>query len=173
MCAWKPPAIVRKVEVLVLMRSFARALGVESPSLCHVDADEALWMYREFTAACMEMALGDAKLAAFVRERLGAEALALGRTVRRLLPWADGMWLAQVLYRGIGIELAGELFGTLRFDRCSFAERYTPGNCWLMSAFDEGILCGITGRAEARLCFACRLTEGAAFCEARFGESES
>ena len=72
---------------------------------------------------------------------------------------------AQFLYRGIGIELTADESGGLKFGPCFFSERYTPEDCWFMSAFDEGFLCGIMG-IEGSLCFNCRLTEGAACCRA-------
>ena len=69
------------------------------------------------------------------------------------------------LYSGIGIELTADESGGLKFGPCFFSERYTPEDCWFMSAFDEGFLCGIMG-IEGSLCFNCRLTEGAACCRA-------
>lgn len=149
--------------------AFARAFDVEPPSLKGLSAAAALEMYREFTASCMEIAQEDAKLASYLRERLGEQALALGRRVRGALPHADAFLLARFLYRGIGIEIAGELPGTIGFCPCYFAQRYTPGDCLLMSAFDEGILRGICGIDDAELVFSCRLTQGSSSCAACFG----
>jgi hypothetical protein len=76
--------------------------------------------------------------------------------------------LVRFLYRGIGIELSGELPDAVRFGPCSFAQRYTPADCWFMSAFDEGFMCGIMG-IEGELCFECRLTDGSPCCRAQLG----
>ena len=163
-----PPAWLRKVEVAMLMNAFADAFDVEPPTLKGMSADDALAAYREFTAACMEAALADDDVAAAYRARLGVAARELGRKVRfatHVRP-ANAFRLARFFYRGIGIELSGELLGSLRFGPCSFAQRYTPADCWFMSAFDEGFMCGIAG-LEGELCFECRLTEGAACCCAR------
>ena len=164
------PARFRKIEVDVLLRSFARAFGVETPSLRGQSAHQALLTYREFTAACMELAQRDDWVAKLLRARLGDEAQSLGRTVRRLVPGASvrSFALARLLYHGIGIELAGEIPGKLRFFPCSFAARYTPEDCWFMSAFDEGFIRGISGLADANLTFTCRLTQGDSCCLARF-----
>ena len=133
-----------------------------------VPADQALEVFREFTAACMEAALVDEETAKAYRARLGTEARELGRRVRLAVPVhpCDSFRLVRFFYRGIGIELAGEVPGAMRFGPCSFAQRYTPADCWFMSAFDEGFMCGVMG-VEGELCFDCRLTEGAACCRAR------
>ena len=164
------PARFRKIEVAVLLRSFSRAFGVEAPSLRGQSAHQALLTYREFTAACMELAQRDEKVAEFLRARLGDEAQALGRRVRRLVPGAAArpLELTQYLYRGIGIGLTGEIPGEVRFAPCAFAARYTPEDCWFMSAFDEGFIRGISGLADANLTFTCRLTQGDSYCLACF-----
>lgn len=165
-----PPAWLRMFEVAALMGAFAKAFDVEAPELEDMPADKALAVYREFTAACMEAALVDDEVAAAYRARLGAEARELGRKVRAVVPVrpASAFRLVRFLYRGIGIELSGELPGAVQFGPCSFSQRYTPADCWLMSAFDEGFMCGIMG-IEGQLCFDCRLTEGAPCCRAQLG----
>ena len=169
MLGWAPPAWVRKVEVAVIMGTFADAFGVDPPAVANRSADEALAAFREFTAACMEAALEDERAAAYYRERLGAGGLALGSQLRSALnvSASSSFPFAQFLYRGIGIELTSDEAGGVRFGPCSFAQRYSPECCWFMSAFDEGFLRGIMG-VDARLEFSCRLTEGAPCCRARF-----
>jgi len=169
MLGWPPPAWVRKVEAALIMGVFAEAFDVEPPACEDLTADEALFAFREFTAACMEAALADEQVAAAYRERLGAGGLALGAQLRstlRVRP-SSAFPFAQLLYRGIGIELTSDEEGGLRFGPCSFSQRYSPRCCWFMSAFDEGFLRGLLG-TDARLVFSCRLTEGAACCRARF-----
>ena len=164
-----PPAWARKAEVAVIMGVFAKAFSVDPPALGPLSADEALAAFREFTAACMEAALVDEKVATAYRERLGAGGLSLGMQLRSALNVSDGSAFpfAQLLYRGIGIELSRDEMGGLRFCPCSFAQRYSPQCCWFMSAFDEGFLRGLL-RVDAHLVFSCRLTEGAPCCRARF-----
>ena len=166
-----PPAWLRKVEVAMLMNAFADAFDVEPPTLKGMSADDALAAYREFTATCMEAALADDDVAAAYRARLGAGARELGRKVRAAVPVrsSSALRLVRFFYRGIGIELEGELPGVLCFGPCSFAQRYTPADCWFMSAFDEGFMCGIMG-VEGALRFSCRLTEGAPCCRAQLDE---
>lgn len=161
-----PPAWVRKAEAALLMRAFARAFDVEAPSLRGVSAHKAFELYREFTAACMELALEHEEVARYLRPRLGEEAFALGTLVRRALVLRPNAAfdVARYFYRGIGIRLEEQPDGTLRFGPCSFAVRYTPEDCWFMSAFDEGFLQGILGKSQARLTFGCRLTQGASCC---------
>ena len=169
----EPPAWLRKVEAEALMEGFAEAFDVEPPQLESLSADEALAAFREFTAACMDAASEDAGVAARYRARLGERAYDLGVKVRSLLMVrrSQALHVTRFFYRGIGIELTGELPGALRFGSCSFAQRYTPANCWFMSAFDEGFMRGMMGdrKAECSLSFTCRLTEGAPCCRAHMG----
>lgn len=165
-----PPAWVRKFEAAALMGVLAEAFGVDPPALGRLNADEALQAFREFSAACMEAALADTRLARRCRARLGAGARKLGVIVRRVLAVhpSQAFSVARYFYRGIGIALEGELPGGLRFGPCSFSQRYTPADCWFMSAFDEGFMRGITRDNAAALVFDCRITEGAPCCSGRF-----
>ena len=165
----EPPAWVRKREAVALMGVFAQAFEVDAPSLEAASADEALRAFREFTAACMQAALVDAASAETYRVRLGDQARSFGAKVRRTLPVrsSSAFRFVRFFYRGIGINLTGDVPGELRFGPCSFAQRYLPGECWLMSAFDEGFISGFLGKHGA-LEFSCRLTEGASCCRATF-----
>lgn len=176
-----PPAWLRKRESAELMRVFAAAFDVTPPAMGSLSADEALAAFREFTAACMESVLvGEGgsrrsptpeafEAAGPYRARLSEEAVALGDMVRKAIPVrpSQAFRLVRFFYRGIGIELTGEVPGEVRFGPCSFALRYTPFDCWFMSAFDEGFIRGVTG-IDGTLAFSCRLTEGAPSCRARF-----
>ena len=169
MLGWPPPSWVRKVEVAVILGAFAQAFDVDPPATEDLSADEALAVFREFTAACMEAASVDEQLTAVYRARLGASGLRLGTQLRDLLNVrpSSSFAFAQFVYRGIGIELSADESGGLRFSSCFFAERYTPADCWFMSAFDEGFLRGIMS-VEGKLSFSCRLTEGAPCCRAKW-----
>lgn len=170
----EPPEWVRKFEVAALMGVFVEAFDVEAPALEDLSAEEALAAYRAFTAICMETAMNSSKVAAANRVRLGEGACRLGAKVRRLLGVrpSQAMRVTRFFYRGIGITLEGDLPGGLQFGPCYFSRRYTPEECWFMSAFDEGFMRGITGRKEADLVFECRLTEGASCCRAQFMETQ-
>ena len=173
----EPPEWLQKVEAEALMEVFARAFDVEAPELDSFAADEALAAFREFTAACIDAVSEDADVAARYRERLGEGAYDLGAKVRALLMVrrSQALHVTRFFYRGIGIELTGELPGALRFGPCFFAERYTPANCWFMSAFDEGFMRGMMGdrKSACSLSFSCRLTEGADCCRARMDRGEA
>jgi len=165
MLSWPPPAWVRKVETAAILGVFANAFDVDPPALEDRPVDECLPIFCEFTAACTEAALEDERVAAMYRDRLREGGFRLGSQLRSTLNVraSSAFAFAQFLYRGIGIELMADESGGLRFGSCYFSERYTPEDCWFMSAFDEGFLCGIIG-VDGTLCFSCRLTEGAACC---------
>lgn len=164
-----PPAWLRALETRVICRTFAQALEVGPPTLRGLSAEAALRRLHAFTAAELgaARASGDASR---VRQRLGVRARRLGAVIRRVLPLsqANRQRLVRYLYRGIRIEVEGAMPGELRFGPCSFAQAYTPAHCALMSAFDEGFICGVVG-IEGSLSFVCRLTEGAACCRAHIG----
>lgn len=159
-----PPVWVRRLEAAALMRVFARSFDVEPPS------PSTLAAFREFTAACMQAALADSAVSTRYRIRLGEGARELGTLVRKALAVRphQAFRVTRFFYRGIGIELSGELPGTLRFGPCYFAQRYSSQCCAFMAAFDEGFMRGITGFDGAELAFSCRLTEGASCCLAVF-----
>lgn len=161
-----PPAWLRKVEARVIARVFARALGVDAPSMRRLGADEALATLQTFTAVHMKEALASGRVPE-CRTRLGAHARILGTRVRRALPAGHETreQVVRYLYRGIRIELSGSMPGALRFGPCSFARYYSPACCALMSAFDEGFICGIMG-LSGPFVFESRLTEGGACCRA-------
>ena len=165
-----PPKWLRKVEAAAVLGVFAEAFDVKPPETEDMRAEQVLFAFREFTAACMEAALADRAVAERYRARLGDSAFRLGARVRRMLNVrpSQAFRVTRFLYRGIGIELSGELPGAVCFGPCYFAERYTPDVCWFMAAFDEGFMRGITGCHSADLAFSCRLTEGAPCCRARF-----
>ena len=166
----RPPSWLRKIEVRVISAVFAKALDAQAPSMRTRNAGEALIALQEFSTARMEASLAGG-LAQTHRARLGQRARTLGTWIRRLAPMSQATraHLVRYLYRGINIELVGFMPGELRFGPCSFARYYSPACCALMSAFDEGFICGIMG-LSGPLVFETRLTEGATCCFAFIGQ---
>lgn len=157
----------RTLQIAIMLDTFARALRVEPPRLPAHPAN-ALRVFAVFTADCAQAATlpgngGDAPL----QEALYREALELGQHIRRLpvLRDADPFELVQMLYRNIGISMNGALPGEIEIPRCYFAQHYSPRECRFMSAFDRGIIEGITGGGV--FAFTERITEGAPCCRAR------
>lgn len=157
----------RSAAVAALLDVFAVTFGVEAPHVIGKNPDDALFAFREFTAACMEEALASPAYAARKRVELEARAFAFGEKVRRVLrPGEDELAeLVSRLYSAIGIEVTGAVPGTLVFHRCSFAQRYTPALCAFMGAFDSGFVGGLAGGGSLR--FEARISEGAPCCRAR------
>ena len=75
------------------------------------------------------------------------------------------------LYRGIGIDMRGEVSSGMVVKSCYFSREYTPRQCAVMSAMDSGIVAGLFGRG--RLYFECRITEGYPECWACFKRKDS
>ena len=165
----EPPEAVRRVEVAALLAVFADAFDVRPPSTECLTADEALYVFREFTAACMEAVLaGSPDAERWYARRLGRRARRLGEGARAVMRVREGdaMAVTAWFYRGIGIDLLGQLPGDLCFARCYFAGRYSCDCCRLMAHFDEGFMHGICGGGS--LAFSTRATSGAPVCDAVF-----
>ncbi len=170
------PQGAQALVVQVLCDTFARTFDVEAPRVWGLRASEEckrpdLFAFREFSAACIEEALLSPSYAAQRRKRLRELAERLGHSVRIALAPEDKELadLVTHLYSLIGIEVQGQVPGSLVFRRCYFSERYTPKLCAFMSAFDDGFISGLCGGGQ--LVFSTRITEGHTGCEACFGNS--
>ena len=162
------PDKLKRAGVAALLGVFAETFDVQPPDVSSMSCPDALYTFREFSAACMEEALASPAYAQARRADLESRARNLGSTARRLLKPRDAELpeLVSALYAAIEIQVEGDMPGRLRFHRCYFSERYTPGLCWFMSAFDSGFVGGLAGGGS--LSFESRLTEGAPCCMALF-----
>lgn len=160
------PEWVKPVGIHVLLGTFAKVFDVEAPRVAGLSQGAALFAFREFSAVCMEEALVSSDYAARKRSELEARARVLGERLCRLLGPRDEelRGLVALLYAVIGIDVELDNAGMLRFQRCSFSERYSPGLCAFMSAFDSGFVGGLCGGGT--LVFESRMTEGAPCCRA-------
>ena len=160
------PDPARRVAIQALGTTFAQVMGVESPEYLRYRADEALEMFREFTAACIEEALAHPQFARAKRAELEEAAYELGSKVRQALSPKDDEVAALVshLYEAIDIDVRDIGDSELLFRHCYFAERYSPQVCAFMGAFDSGFVGGLYGNAALR--FSARITEGACGCRA-------
>lgn len=157
----------RTLQVAIMLDTFARALDVEPPRLPAQPAS-ALHVFALFTAGCAQAATlpgsgGEIPL----QEALYHEALKLGQRIRRLpvLRDAEPFELVQALYRNIEIDMSGSLPGEVEIPHCYFTQHYGPRECRFMSAFDRGIIEGVTGGNA--FTFTARITEGEPCCHAR------
>lgn len=155
-------SIVRRVELQLLMNLTAKALRQPSRRIWTLPHGDALRTYAEYTSAPAVVSDG-------ATERMNMAAYRMGRLLRRLLlvrSEAAGRRVVVALYRNIGIEVSFTGGGQLCFRRCYFSCFYTPAVCQAVSALDDGIIRGLTGRQARRLCFTQRITEGCSCCKA-------
>ncbi len=167
------PRWAEVIVVQILCNTFARAFEVEAPRVGQVCASYEhdrpdLYAFTEFSAACIEEALQSPSYAAERKERLTILAEKLGNQVRVVLAPSDERLahLVSRFYRIIGIDVTGDIPGTLVFRQCFFSKRYTPEICAFMSAFDSGFISGLC--AGGKLTFTMRITEGCSNCRACF-----
>jgi hypothetical protein len=162
------PGWMARSAVRRLFEETASAFGREPPDVRGLDHGTLLERYVAFSAGCAEQALaGDGDLDA-VSQRMWRAASALGASLRRRLgvrSRPDEIRAARIAYRMIGIDLRSNVRGDVVVDRCSFAERYSPAVCLVMSSLDAGLIAGLT--AGGVLTFSERITEGRLRCLAR------
>jgi predicted ArsR family transcriptional regulator len=113
--------------------------------------------------------IGREKGIPLAREALFKAGLELGKDARERLKIADSEGdlerAAKVLYRVLGIEIsmsfaAGE--ARMRVSRCSLSSHYSEVTCAVLSAADEGMVSGLSPRAEMR--FQESITSGKGEC---------
>ena len=99
----------------------------------------------------------------------------LGQEARRKLgvgnDFEDIELAARILYKILGIEFKienkdGNIF--MKVNRCSLSEYYSPEACMVLSAADEGVVCGLNEKMNMQ--FKERITEGASECIACINE---
>lgn len=160
------PEWVARSALLRLFAETASAFGCESPDVRGLSHRKLLDRYVAFSAAWAERTL--ARDADVVSERMWKSAYAMGASLRERLgvhTRSDEVRAARLAYRMIGIDLRADERGRVVVHRCSFAERYSPAVCRVMSSLDAGLIAGLT-RGGA-LTFSYRITEGMPRCLAR------
>ena len=163
------PPRLQIIEVRCILKTFSGAFNQKAPSVYGSSAKQALDLMICHTARQMEEAQQSGRAAEY-RARLGEESQKLGRFLRRLLDVKphEAFDVLAYVYRGIGIHITGSLPGSLVFNECSCAVRYSEEDCWFMAAFDEGFMRGLLG--DGTLTFEQRITQGAPCCKACFKE---
>lgn len=159
-------SLFQRIELQLLMNLTARALGQRPERLWTRANASALKAYAEYTLRHLQKGADERLL-----QRMNDEAYRTGRMLRRLFfirNAAAAERLVAALYRNIGISLSFSGDRHLCFHRCYFSAYYTPAVCHAASALDDGIIRGITGQHDSRLCFAQRITEGCDCCKATF-----
>ncbi|MGE5483833.1 MAG: hypothetical protein ACM3X4_02310 [Ignavibacteriales bacterium] len=175
-----PPAVKRnKLRELLSLTADAfgcAAPGVDTapimdaaPSMDGLSHCDCLRRYALFTREQAEKALERGSGLPKIRDRLYRNAHRFGQRIRRQLRVAtpeEAVAAMRILYRAIGIDLAGELPGEVVIDRCFFSDFYSEEVCRLISALDAGVAAGISG--DSKLEFYQRLTGGYDCCRAHF-----
>ena len=168
------PDIVARSALRRLFDATASAFGREPVDLDAMDRRALLERYVSFTARCAEQTLSDNTQLELVSRRMWENAYTLGESIRRRLgvrTRAEALRAARIAYRMIGIDLRADRHGHVVVDRCTFAERYSPQICLVMSALDAGLIAGLT--RGGRLAFSERITEGRPRCLARIAWQEA
>ena len=161
------PDFVRRWALRRLFRATMDAFDAPTPDLRARSADAILDAYAARTDELAHDLVLDPERRAVVERRLRSNVERLGRHVRLALgvrTRAEALDVARRLYGLIGIDLRGGRGAQIVVTRCSFAARYSPDVCRVMSASDAGLLSGLTH--GARLTFTERITTGSPACMA-------
>jgi hypothetical protein len=164
------PGFLRRRGLSELFAITAQAFGVNPPDINGLRESQQLEIFARFTEEQAQAFLTGKRDVSPVRDALYTGAYRLGGNLRRALLISsppEVMECAALLYRTIGIEFRGSPGGKIMISRCSFSRFYSPETCRLISALDEGILAGLSGKG--RLAFESRITEGNDCCRAYFG----
>lgn len=162
------PAFTREEILAELFRATEDGFAFPAPTFANHPYEERLRTYALFTSEQAERVLRSRRNKEVIKSRLFQKAYPLGAKLRQ---WFDvhtieeAMELAQILYRAIGVEIAGDAQGSITVSRCYFSQFYSVPVCDLISALDDGILSGLSG--GGRLIFSERITEGCPCCKAR------
>jgi hypothetical protein len=156
---WMPDCM-RKRLLDVLFARTAAALCQPPPPLRGLTAERTLQAFAEFTAQ-------HAVDSPLVSRRLFAVTFGPGKWLGRAFGVAstrDVMDTAQLLYRVLGIDFAGDANGQITISHCFFSPVYRPTTCRVMSALDAGLLAGLSGGKHLE--FSQRITDGYSCCRA-------
>ena len=163
-------SLFRRIEMQLLMNLTAKAFQKPPERLWTHKNDAALEAYAKFTCDHLE-----AGADALLLQRMNNEAYHMGRLLRRLFfirNRSAAEHLIVALYRNIGINLSFSNSHHVCFHSCFFSRHYTPAVCLAASALDDGIIRGLTGEPNSRLCFTQRITEGCDCCKATFRDTQ-
>lgn len=128
--------------------------------------------HKERVAILVE-ALGRERAVEVARGALFRAGTLIGKEAREKLGVrdvpSDLQKAARVLYRVLGIEFTMSYHdgrGEMRVHRCALARRYDSSTCAVLCATDEGVVHGLSERAELK--FTQHLTSGKPECVAEF-----
>ncbi len=156
------PAFLKRRKLQELMRCTAAACGATPPPGPERSYRRLWSAFAEFTYKLAAAAEPEK-----IRQQLRLVGYNMGRQLRRELgvrSWAEARRALRLIYRALDIDLHMAPNGAVLVRACSFSRIYSAATCRLMSAMDEGLMAGVSGRKQ--LHFRERLTTGAACCRA-------
>lgn len=164
------PAAERRRGLEELFGRTAAAFGQTVPPARSLSAHARLDDFARATRGWAEAALAKGDDLEGIDGRLYRSARHLGRIYRARLgigTLAEAFAAARAIYRGLGIDLAGDArTGSIVVRRCRYGACYSPRVCRVISALDRGLFAGLAGGGE--LAFSRRITEGHESCRATF-----
>ncbi len=144
----------------MLMNVVTSSLRLPRQNLLFMPSAKALDTFALFTADNLSQCSEEQQ------HTLHAKAFRLGNTLRSILTDRNFEALTQLtflLYRNIGIQMSGQLPGTVCVHCCHFSRHYSPRLCAIASMMDSGVISGLFGGMN--FTFTQRLTEGAPHCK--------
>lgn len=148
-----------RIELQVLYSLVTSSLSLPARNLLFMPQHKALAAFAMLTAKYLP------ECQPAQRERLYRKSLSLGRWLRRMLSDRSDQSVTELiilLYRNIGIQMAGQLPEQIRVTSCFFSRHYPSSTCATASLMDCGIIEGLCGRGQ--LIFSERITEGQPRC---------
>jgi len=168
-----PPSVKRK-RLKQLFELTADAFGSGAPRMEGISLDKILERYARFTREEAEKLIARPEDREKVRERLYRNAFTLGCELRkayRIKTRREILLMGRIIYKVVKIDFRGDGACGIVVRRCFFSIYYSAEVCALISAFDEGMMAGLT--SGLRLRFFEKITEGNDCCRAHLGNEES
>jgi hypothetical protein len=160
------PECIKTAKIKELFKLTAAAFEVEAPDLSGKKYEELLRVYACFAKAESDKILKNTGKTAEVRGRLRKRAVATGLRLKhelKIKSFDDVLVASRIFYRILGIEFRGDTSGNITIRTCFFSSYFSPENCRLISALDEGVAEGLS---QGELKFTQRITENTNCCKA-------
>jgi hypothetical protein len=161
------PESVKTARIRELFELSATAFEVAVPNLSGLAYCELLKKYACFLKTESNKIHADARKETVVRDRLYKSAVKAGLRLKdelRIQSYDEALAASRIFYRIIGIDFSGDKNGNITIRKCFFSAFFSPENCRLVSALDEGVAAGLSGGV---LTFTQRITGKKDCCRAR------
>jgi hypothetical protein len=162
------PSILKKKGLQELTECVSSALDCPAPDLNGHSFNDSLRLFAQSTYEQISSHIMSGSDIEYIKKKLNDKAIQFGERYRKrfsIFNPASGLEFFKFLYKMINIEMIINSDNDLIINKCYFSSYYSKSVCEVMSAFDSGILYGLTDKYG--LDFTSRITGGCEYCRAK------